>query len=95
MRRRVTIPILGAALVAGSLMAGVPAVAAEVSIGVGGIAFGYNDGYWDREHHWHAWQNREEAEHWRAENREHYFAWKHDRDKDQGWREKERYWEHH
>jgi hypothetical protein len=95
MSRRVTLSILGAALVAGSLMAGVPAVAADVAIAIGGIAFGYNDGYWDREHHWHAWQNREEAEHWRAENREHYYARNHDRDKDQGWREKERYWDHH
>ncbi|HUA51076.1 MAG TPA: hypothetical protein VMB81_02870 [Candidatus Sulfotelmatobacter sp.] len=95
--------VLVAGLAAGCLMvgmaglAGAPAVAADVSVGVGpgGIAFGYADGYWDRGHNWHAWRNHEEMEHWRAENREHYYAWNHDRDHDHGWRDKERYWEHH
>jgi len=93
---RVTM-FLGAALIGGSLLAGIPAMAADVIVGVGpgGIAFGYNDGYWDRGHNWHAWRNHEEAERWRAENREHYFAWKHNRDHDKGWRESDRYWDHH
>ena len=58
----------------------------------GGIAFGYSDGYWDRAHNWHAWRNAQEAAAWRAENREHYYEWKHDRDASMGWHE-ERYWE--
>jgi hypothetical protein len=83
------------ALAGGSLTLSHPAVA-EVSIGIGGggIAFGYNDGYWDREHNWHRWRNRAEARRWRAENREHYFGWRHDRDRDLGWRE-ERWWDRH
>lgn len=66
-----------------------------IGIGPGGIAFGYTDGYWDRDHHWHEWQNREEAERWRAENRDHYYEWQHDRDRDQGWRETDHWWERH
>jgi len=97
MRGRVLTLILGTALIGGSLMAGVPARAADVTVGVGpgGIAFGYADGYWDRTHSWHAWKNHEEAEHWRAANRDHYYEWRHDRDGDKGWRDSDRYWDHH
>ena len=80
------------------LLAGTaPAHAADVAVGVGpaGIAFGYQDGYWDRSHNWHAWRDRDEAAHWREANREHYYDYKHDRDRDQGWREREQYWDHH
>jgi hypothetical protein len=35
---------------------------------VGGIAFGYSDGYWDREHRWHGWRDAQEAAAWRAEH---------------------------
>ena len=78
------------------MLASVPAMAAEVSVGVAlpGIAFGYSDGYWDRDHHWHEWRDRDEAEHWRAENREHFYAYNHDHDHDQGWHETDHYWEH-
>jgi hypothetical protein len=67
----------------------------SVGIGGGGIAFGYNDGYWDRGHSWHEWKNHDEADHFRAENRDHYFDRKHDAEKDQGWRDSDRYWDRH
>jgi hypothetical protein len=93
---------LGVALVAGSLLAGsllvgAPAQAAEVSVGVAlpGVAFGYTDGYWDRDRQWHAWRNHEEMERWRAENREHFHEWHHERDHDHGWHEGNRYWDRH
>jgi hypothetical protein len=87
--------LVGAAVLGGSLIAGVPAIAADVAVGVspGGIAFGYNDGYWDRGRNWHAWQSHEEHEGWRTANRAHYYDWKHDRDHDQGWRDHDRYWD--
>lgn len=75
-----------------------PAVAADnvtISAGPGGFAFGYTDGYWDRDRKWHEWRNREEAEHFRAENREHYYERKHDREREGGWRDSDRYWERH
>ncbi len=69
---------------------------AVISIGPGpGIAYGYNDGYWDRDHKWHDWRDREEAEKWRAENRDHFYAWNHDRDRDMGWRESDHWWDEH
>ena len=89
--------LLAGSLLAGSLLAGAPAQAADVQVGVAlpGIAFGYSDGYWDRERHWHAWRNHEEMERWRAENREHFHEWHHDRDHDHGWHEGNRYWDRH
>jgi hypothetical protein len=98
MRHGIKAALVAVALAGGSLAATAPAEAAEnvtIAAGPGGIAFGYSDGYWDRDHHWHKWRNREEAAHWREENREHYFDRRHDRDHDQGWREGDRYWEHH
>ncbi len=77
-----------AALVCGTAMAlvGRPALA-DVS-----IAFGFNDGYWDVNHNWHAWRDHEEMDRWRREHAEHYYDWRHDRDADQGWHEKDHWW---
>ena len=85
------------AVAGGTVALGMPAKAdnVNVAIGPGGIAFGYNDGYWDRAHRWHAWRNHEEAEHFRAANADHYYDWKHNRDHDRGWHAQDRYWEHH
>jgi hypothetical protein len=94
MRRPLTTILLALALAGGSLTVALPATAqVVVAAEPGGIAFGYRDGYWDRAHAWHAWRNRREAAAWRAENREHYFERRHDRERNMGWRE-ERYWDH-
>jgi hypothetical protein len=95
--RNTTKAILVAAAIVGGSLTGAPAMADNVAVGVspGGIAFGYNDGYWDRDRNWHGWKNHEEAEHFRAENREHYFDRKHDDEKDKGWRDSDRYWDRH
>jgi hypothetical protein len=95
MKRLVITALLTLALAGGSLPVAAPAMAqVNVGVDVGGIAFGYTDGYWDRDHHWHAWRNRREAAEWRAQNRDHYYAMRHDRVDGHGWRE-ERYWDHH
>ncbi|HUN52716.1 MAG TPA: hypothetical protein VMU42_16440 [Candidatus Sulfotelmatobacter sp.] len=73
-----------------------PAAAqASVTVTTPGIAFGYSDGYWDQNHGWHAWRDAREARSWRDAHRDHYYAWKHDRDRDLGWRESDRYWDRH
>ncbi len=96
MRKLITPALIALALAGGSFAANRPALADNVTvdIGGGGIAFGYRDGYWDRNHAWHAWRNRQEAARWRAENREHYYARRHDREVGGGWRE-ERWWDRH
>lgn len=58
------------------------------------VAFGYSDGYWDREHHWHAWQNRDDETRFRAANHDHYYDRPHNADRDQGWHNNDQYWEH-
>ena len=100
MMKRAKAPILAIAAVAGAVMALSvttvrPAMAADVTVGVGpgGIAFGYTDGYWDRDRRWHAWRDEHERERWREANAEHYHSWHHERDEDKGWHDHNRYWE--
>jgi hypothetical protein len=98
MKSSMKIAIIALAVSGSSLALSVPVMADNVAVTVGpagGIAFGYNDGYWDRGHSWHAWRNQEEMTTYRTANHEHYYEYKHDRDPDGGWREKERYWDHH
>jgi hypothetical protein len=64
----------------------------RVVVDFGGIAFGYEDGYWDRDHRWHDWDRREDWDRYRQEQREHAYAWRHDRDRDMGWHDA--YWHH-
>jgi hypothetical protein len=87
---------LALALTGGSLAVALPATAADVSVGVspGGIAFGYSDGYWDQGHQWHKWHDQRQAAEFRKENHEHYYAHRHDADRDHGWHENEQYWHH-
>jgi hypothetical protein len=61
---------------------GVPAF----EVGVGDIAFAYRDGYWDRWHRWHAWRGEEQRVWWREHHPAMYWDWRHDRDRDMGWR---------
>jgi hypothetical protein len=81
-----------AALLTLSFVFAVPALAragTSVFVDLGGIAFGYEDGYWDRDHRWHEWERREDWDRYRREYREHAYAWRHDHDGD-GWRDE--YW---
>jgi hypothetical protein len=94
MRRIFRIACLTLALGGVTMGASLPARAAEVVVGNGGIAFGYADGYWDRGHQWHRWHDQHQAANWRRENAEHYYARRHDRDHEEGWRDQDRYWEH-
>ena len=67
----------------------------RIEIDFGAIAFGYSDGYWDHDHHWHRWHHHSDWERYREERREHAYEWRHDRDRDHGWHEHDRYWEDH
>jgi hypothetical protein len=94
-RRAITFAIAAFALAAAPLAMSQPA-SAQVSLSInvpGDVAYGYNDGYWDRDHHWHQWKNHEEATAWREHNADHYYDYRHDRDKGEGWRE-DNWWGH-
>jgi hypothetical protein len=97
MKMPIKTALIAVVLAGGSVIGTQTALADNVTVAVGpagGVAFGYSDGYWDRGRQWHAWHNAQEAAAWRAENRAHYYEWKHDRDASMGWRE-ERWWETH
>lgn len=56
-----------------------------LAINVGDVAFGYQDGYWDRGHQWHQWRNDQEMRDYRNAHGNQYNDYRHDRDHDQGW----------
>ncbi|HEY2068148.1 MAG TPA: hypothetical protein VGG48_01225 [Rhizomicrobium sp.] len=80
-----------AALVASALALSAVSVAAPasaavgVSIDFGNVAVGYNDGYWDNDHHWHRWAHREDLAAYRAAHAEHYHDMRHDKARNHGW----------
>jgi len=59
----------------------------------GNVAFGYSDGYWDRDHRWHRWHHYRDWERYRRDYREHSYYRRHDHYRDHGWREHDRYWD--
>lgn len=81
--------IVALSVVGGMLVTQAPANAQGVgiSLDVGNVAFGYQDGYWDRGHHWHRWRNRDEANYYRNAQGNQYNDWRHDRDGNQGWQD--------
>ncbi len=87
--------LLCAAAFGASVAITAPASAAGIylSFDAGNVAFAYQDGWWDRDHHWHAWRDRDEWRYYRRHYHGHYYAWNHDRDHDMGWRNP--YWRNH
>jgi hypothetical protein len=93
MRKLIHGAIIALPLLTASVMATAPAAAAvDFSLSLGNAAFGYSDGYWDRDHHWHTWRSRDEARYFRRHYAEHYAGTRHDRAREHGWRN-ERWWD--
>lgn len=96
--------IINGALIALALAAAPMAVApaqaraaVDFSVSLGNAAFGFSDGYWDRDHHWHAYRSRAEGRYFRDHFKDHYIASRHNRDRkdrNMGWRE-EHWWDRH
>jgi hypothetical protein len=59
--------------------------ASMISVGLGGIAFGYADGYWDNGHTWHRWNSRRDLRAYRDRSGSHYYHHDHDRYSNDGW----------
>ncbi len=77
--------LLAAGLLSGAAMtASLPASAqpSGFSFRVGDVGIAYNDGYYDRGHRWHAWRQQREREWYRANYRQQYRGYRHDRDHD-------------
>ena len=66
---------------------GPPVGTVGVSFDIGDIAFGYQDGYWDRGRHWHTWQNQDEMRFYQNSSGNRYYNYNHDHDSNNGWRE--------
>lgn len=97
MKRGLQAALVAAALSAGALPLTTAARAADVSVSfdAGNVAFGFTDGYWDRDHAWHPWPNAAARNDWRAHNKAHYYSHAHTHYKSAGWRDSDHYWEHH
>jgi hypothetical protein len=94
MKRTIQAVLIAAALAAPAFAPLAARADVSVTFDSGSVAYGYNDGYWDRSHAWHAWPNTAAQHEWSERNREHYFDQRHDRDHDMGWRT-DRWWDHH
>ena len=83
-----------AVAIAGSTVATVsvmtPASAADIAVTFdpGTVRYGYNDGYWDNSHAWHAWAAPEHMQTYRAYKGAKYYEYDHTRDANQGWLER-------
>ncbi|HJW42236.1 MAG TPA: hypothetical protein VJ476_13555 [Rhizomicrobium sp.] len=55
-----------------------------ITLGFDDVAFGYRDGYWDNDHHWHRWNNNAAYRNYR-DHGTNYHGWKHNRDSNHGW----------
>jgi hypothetical protein len=96
MKLTVQVVLVAAAMALGASAVAPLAAQAEVSVtfNSGSVAYGYNDGYWDRSHAWHAWPNAQAQSDYRAHNAAHYYDKRHDADKNAGWRG-DNWWAHH
>jgi hypothetical protein len=56
-----------------------------ISVDMGGIAFGYADGYWDNGHTWHRWNSKKDSRAYRNRSGSHYYTRNHDRYSNDGW----------
>ena len=71
-----------------SVAAPQPAAARDTfsfSFNTGDVAFAYSDGYWDNNRNWHRWRNDREHREYRNRYRDHYYARRHNRERNMGW----------
>ena len=91
--------LMVAAVLGTTITAVAPAMADSFgfSFNSGDVAFAYRDGYWDRYHRWHRWNNGDQWRWYRAHYGNNYYDWDHDRDRDYGWHDRgwHRGWYHH
>ena len=92
MKRMIQAVVIATALAAPAFVPLAARADVSVTFDSGSVAYGYNDGYWDRTHAWHPWPNPASQREWRERNASHYYNWKHDRDHDMGWHE-DHWWE--
>ena len=89
MNRNLSAAIIAAGLVGAMFstagLASAAGSSASVTFNLGDIAFGYNDGYWDHAHQWHAWKNHDDMQSYKSAQNTQFHDWKHSRDPDQGW----------
>lgn len=93
MKTLLTSALVVLALTGAAATVSTPSVAASsVTFDFGNVAFGYSDGYWDRNQRWHAWRNQAESRAYRAKYSSHYYGHRHDRGQRKGWRN-DRWWD--
>ncbi len=78
--------LLVATALAGASIVGTTSVASAQPTGfsfrVGDVAFGYQNGYYDRSNRWHNWRNERERAWYRNNYRKTFVARNYDRDRD-------------
>lgn len=98
MTRTMTAMLVAFALVGGSLALGTARadeVTTSTTTTTTSPAFGYEDGYWARDHVWHTWASPGDRVTFEKTYKSHYYTGMHTAAPDAGWREHDLYWETH
>jgi hypothetical protein len=81
-----TLPIVQAADDASGLSPDT-ALSTALSFDPGTVRFGYADGYWDNDHHWHGWPSAREAREFHRRFHDRIYGYRHTRYPNEGWRD--------
>ena len=88
MKVLVAASFIGASLALATMSGGIArADDFHFSFDTGGVRFAFQDGYWDRDHHWHAWRNKREREEFHHRFADRYDTSMHTKVRNQGWRD--------
>ena len=81
--------LLAASALGAAALTAAPAEARGVSFSVtlGDVQIGYQDGYYDRNRHWHPWRNAAQRKWYQQNHRSSYFGVSHSRDNDRNRRD--------
>lgn len=73
--------LLAASFALTPVLVAVPAHAQAITFDLGGVGYGYRDGYVDRERRYHRWRNAEDARSYRSRYRDYYVYENYDRNR--------------
>lgn len=86
MKRTIQAALVAVALAAPAFAPLAARADVTVTFDQGSVAYGYNDGYWDRTHAWHPWPNDRARDDWRSHYAAHYYDRAHTAYPGEGWR---------
>ncbi len=83
MKNSIKMMLVAAAIGTAGIVGTLPVVAQSgFTFRAGDVAFGFQDGYYDRKNQWRSWRNARERDLYRAKYRDTYRGYRRDQDRD-------------